>query len=180
MAPMPDTDTIDDRPAGAVADAPAPAPTGGLPTWLRRVLTTVLLVAVVALAAWGAQSASTDGEAALDPAIIGLSPIDGAQALRQTAVGADLAQGYDGRIIINGIEVPEEQMDGARDPKTVDPKDLAENGIRPNNRNRVYFKPGPGKVIEEFDQGTVTITVRYFRERQESTSRTVTWTIRVD
>ena len=66
-------------------------------------------------------------------------------------------------------------------PSKVDPADLAKNGVRPNNRNSVFFKPGPGKVIEEFDHGTVTIALDYFlEEQQETTSNRVTWTIRVD
>ena len=81
---------------------------------------------------------------------------------------------------IDGVAVPEEQMEGARDPADVDPEDLAENGLRPNNRNRVYFQPGPGKVIEEFDSGLVTIELSYFKERQPDTARTVRWQIRVD
>ena len=81
---------------------------------------------------------------------------------------------------MNGISIPEEQMEGARDPASVDPDDLAENGLRPNNRNRVFFTPGPGKVIEEFDNGIVTITVRYFPEGlEDSSARSVTWQIRV-
>ncbi len=55
------------------------------------------------------------GQDDLDPAvIISLFPTSDAQALRQTEVGADLAQGYDGRLTINGVEIPEEQMDGPR------------------------------------------------------------------
>jgi hypothetical protein len=68
---------------------------------------------------------------------------------------------------------------GARDPSTVAPDDLAANGLRANNRNRVYFKPGPGKVIETFDQGTVDIVLRYFKEGAGTEGGTVRWSIRV-
>lgn len=169
-----------DPSAAAPADAPG-APTGdGWPTWLRRTLTVGLLLAGVALAAWGARSSSVGENPDYGRGIVGLNPPADAQAPRQTSVGADLQAGYDGRLTIDGIAVPEDQLEGARDPATVDPKDLAANGLRPNNRNRVYFKPGPGKVIEEFRQGTVTVTLRYFKERQEATTtNTVTWTFRV-
>lgn len=169
-------------PDPALAEPIAPPPDGrrAWPTWLRRTLTAVVLVAAFALAVWGAKS-STSGEAQdFGPGIVALNPPSDAQAPRQTTVGADLQAGYDGRLVIDGIEIPESQMEGARDPATVDPKDLAENGLRPNNRNRVYFKPGPGKVIEGFDQGTVSVTLRYFKERQEATTtNTVSWTFRV-
>lgn len=160
---------------------PPPETGRSAPTWLRRTIIGVVLIAAFGLAAWGATSATSGGNGEiLDGTVVALSPPEGAQALRQTAVGADLALGYDGRLIVNGIEIPEAEMDGARDPATVDAKDLAENGLRPNNRNSVYFKPGPGKVIEKFEQGTVTITLRYFKDRRPETARTVTWTIRVD
>jgi len=187
MAAMSNTDT-DALAAGDTAhDAPPalgspPVDAGGWPTWLRRTIIAVVLVAGVGLVIWGNGLASNgDGSGgSLDAAIVKLTPESGAQVPRQSPVGADLAPGYDGRLTINGIAIPEEQMVGARDPATVDPADLARNGVRPNNRNSVYFQPGPGKVIEEYPQGPVVIELRYFRERQANTSRTTSWQIRVD
>jgi hypothetical protein len=140
------------------------------------------LLALAAVAAvWGLARAETGtGDGLGDSPVQRLDPPDGAQAPRQTSVGAELAPGFDGRITLNGVEIPEEQMEGARDPGTTDPADLAENGIRPNNRNRVFFRPGPGKVIEEFSRGQIEIIVRYFPEGRPEDSRTVTWSIRVD
>ncbi|MEZ5178567.1 MAG: hypothetical protein R2746_09880 [Acidimicrobiales bacterium] len=61
------------------------------------------------------------------------------------------------------------------------PEELARYGIRPNNRNRVFFKPGPGKVITSLPNGEVTVSVRYFKDRQaEARGRTVTWSFQVD
>jgi hypothetical protein len=156
-----------------------------IPTWARRTIITVLIGGTFLLAVWGTRASDPGAGGNLREAVVSLSPGEGAQAPRQTAVGADLEPGFDGRLtIVSGgqtYSIPEEQMEGARDPATVDPQDLAENGIRPNNRNSVFFRPGPGKVIEEFVQGDVTITVRYFEEGLESAgSESVTWTIRVD
>jgi hypothetical protein len=182
MAAMTGTDTVHDAPAQPAGPASAPPDIGGMPTWLRRTLIAVVLLSALAIAVWGVRSAGTSDENQLvKGAIVGLSPPNDGQALRQTAVGADLAPGYDGRLTVNGIPIPEAQMEGARDPETVSAADLAKNGLRPNNRNSVFFKPGPGKVIEEFDHGTVTIALDYFlEEQQETTSNRVTWTIRVD
>lgn len=165
-----------------LAEPAAPAPRQGWPTWLRRTTIAVAMAVGIGAAVWGAQSSSVGDEGnPLDPAIVALFPNDGAQALRQTSVGAELAPGYDGRLTINGIVIPEEQMDGAIDPTSVSRAELQKYGIRPNSKNRVFFTPGPGKVIEEYDTGTVAITVRYFQERlEESTARTVSWSIRVD
>jgi hypothetical protein len=188
MRPMADTEIVEQTAGTADGDgtppgspSPAPAAQSGLPTWARRSIIAVVLLSALAVAVWGAQSADSSGnEVVNDGAVISLFPVEGGQALRQTRVGAELTPGYDGRLTVNGIAIPEEQMEGARDPATVDPSDLEQNGLRPNNRNSVYFKPGPGKVIEEFDQGPVTISLRYFEDLQEDTARTVTWTIRVD
>lgn len=179
MGPMSETETPQ-------VDPPAPAPPtldGAWPTWLRRSVIAVVLLAALAVAAWGAtkaDDASPGDGPGLGTAVVDLFPDDGAQALRQTRIGADLATGYDGRLTIDGVAVPEEQLEGARDPATVDPEDLAENGLRPNNKNRVYFQPGPGKVIEELETGLVSIQLSYFKEGQPDTARTVSWTIRVD
>jgi hypothetical protein len=156
-----------------------------IPTWARRTIIAVLVGGTFLLAVWGTRAADPGAGGDLGEAVVALSPGEGAQAPRQTAVGADLQPGFDGRLtIVSGgqtYSIPEEQMEGARDPATVDPQDLAENGIRPNNRNSVFFRPGPGKVIEEFVQGDVVVTVRYFEEGLESEgSESVTWTIRVD
>ena len=178
------TDAPVDPPADPAAE-PAPAPPvdiGGWPTWARRTLTVVALAFGIGVAVWGLGfTVSGGGDETLDQSIVSLFPRDGAQALRQTAVGAELVAGYDGRLTINGIEIPEDQMDGAIDPSSVTPQQLEQYGIRPNNKNRVFFTPGPGKVIEEYDTGLLTIVLRYFEdEREEATSRTVTWSIRVD
>ncbi|HRW38660.1 MAG TPA: hypothetical protein P5254_13235 [Aquihabitans sp.] len=177
-----------DAPAPPLDPPPADAPpassaaAGGWPTWARRALIAVVLGSTLALAAWGAGfTVSGGGDDHLDEAIIALFPRDGAQALRQTAIGADLQPGYDGRLQINGIDIPEDQMDGAIDPNSVTQAQLDRYGIRPNNKNHVFFTPGPGKVIEEYDTGVLTIVLRYFRdEREDATSRTVTWNVRVD
>jgi hypothetical protein len=176
MNPMVDTEISDETEQPALPP-PAPEPIGGLPNWARRTVIGLVLLAAFASAAWLIGSTEPNENADLDKTvIISLTPNDGAQALRQTQVGADLAVGYDGRLVINGIEIPEEQMVGARDPAQVAPDDLAQNGLRANNRNQVYFKPGPGKVIETFESGTVDITLRYFKEGQPGEGAgTVRW-----
>ena len=179
MNPMVDTEIAPEHEQPALA-APAPEPIGGWPDWARRSFIAVVLLSALAFAVWMVASSNSGQNADVDKAVIvSLTPNDGAQALRQTQVGADLAVGYDGRLTINGIEIPEDQMVGARDPAIVAPDDLAANGLRANNRNQVYFKPGPDKVIEKFDQGTVDIVLRYFKESDSTEGGTVRWSINV-
>jgi hypothetical protein len=170
-----------DGPAQVTPPTPA-VDIGGWPTWQRRTAIGLALAVAVAVLVWGAARSGPSAEnEGLDPVIVQVFPVPDAQALRQTEVGVDLRDGYDGRLTINGVEIPEAQMEGAVDPREVKPEDLRKYGVRPNNRNRVYFKPGPGKVIESFTSGKVTITVRYFRDRHETQGGgSFTWTIRVD
>lgn len=165
----------------APAPAAPPAPSTRA-TWVRRGVIAALLVAAVAVLVVGGRDADTDGISTdRDPAIVSQFPMPGATALRQTEIGAELRAGYDGRLVINGVEIPEDQMEGAIDPNSVTPEELRRYGIRPNNRNAVYFKPGPGKAITELPNGEVTVSVRYFKDRQDQArGRTVSWTFQVD
>jgi hypothetical protein len=177
---------VSDPPTGNAANGSGPMSgsrdhSSGWPTWLRRTVIGVTLVVAAGLLVFSYRSADhgTNTKDA-DPAIVRQFPPPGGTAPRQTTVGADLKPGYDGRLTVNGVAIPEGDMVGARDPQTVSADDLAANGLRPNNHNSVYFTPGPGKAIEKFDPGTVRISVQYFKDRQNHQGgRVISWTINV-
>ena len=154
-------------------------------TWLWRLAALVVVALAGALlyvaATNGAETKQTDTG---DLVVTKLTPGDGAKALRQTQVGADLLEGFDGRLTINGTPIPEAQMDGVVDPSSPEARSADPNQpvrLRPNNRNRVFFVPGQAKVIEKLPQGKNTITVTYFRDGAPSLQRgSLTWTINVD
>ena len=119
-----------------------------------------------------------------DEAIVAYDPQPGGQVARQAPVGVELQQGYDGRLTINGVAIPEEQMVGAIAPGSEAEANLSpeqrELGPRPNNKNLVKFQPGPGKAVTEYDTGTVEISVRFWRVSEgPDDSRTVSYAIRV-
>lgn len=171
-------------------DAPTPEPstapearrsTGRV--WMRRLLLIVAVLGAFAVLAYGCSRGDTSASKSLDPVVVDQFPGPGARALRQTRVGAELQQGYDGRLIINGIAIPEAQMDGAVDLETTSKGDIKQFGVRPNNRNSVFFQPGPGKVITAFETGEVTVVLRYFPDQKrtdDGTGRIVSWTINVN
>jgi hypothetical protein len=147
---------------------------------IRIVATTVALVLAAGIFAYSCSKGETSPESTAHPAIVAQFPAPGGRALRQTDVGAELALGYDGRLTVNGIDIPEEDMEGAVDPDSLTEAELRQYGVRPTSRNRVFFRPGPGKVIEEFEPGEVTIVLRYFKDsRADTTTRVVTWTVHV-
>ena len=136
---------------------------------VRRLVIVVLLTLVTA--ALVVTCAGTDspggGIGCSHPAVAGFDPCPGARILRQATVGVELKAGYDGRIVVNGIAVPEREMVGAILPGTDAYAQLSaeerSRGPRPNNKNVVKFESGEGKVIEKFS-GQVEVTVRYWQE----------------
>lgn len=119
------------------------------------------------------ESASRPG-AATDPAVVRQVPGPGMRVLRQSSIGVELLPGYDGQLSINGIEIPEDQLDGAIGPDNpaYDPK----LGIRPNNRNKVFFTPGPDKAIDRYPTGEVHITARFWSIADGPTAaRSISW-----
>lgn len=164
---------------GSGPAAARPAPPAANP-WPRRVATTAVLLLAAAILAYGCSVGESAKEGSESSVIVAQYPAPGGRALRQTEVGAELEVGYDGRLTVNGVAIPEEDMEGAVDPSTVSEENLQRYGIRPQNRNRVIFRPGPGKVIEELEPGEVTITLRWFPDRREDQGGgVVTWTITV-
>ena len=149
-----------------------------MPTWLRRTIMIGLLVFAVWFLWWATQRGE-HGEAgpADDPAVVTRVPGPGDKVLRQSEVGAELKAGYDGRVLVNGVAVPEEQMVGAIDPSS---REAQKYGIRPNNRNEVFFKPEKGKVIDTLHTGVNSITIRFWPEKDgQQAARSVTWQISV-
>lgn len=179
---MQDMSETAQRPPSGNGSGPTTAPPalpGGNP-WPRRVATTAVLVLAAAILAYGCSVGESAREGDESSVIVAQYPAPGGRALRQTEVGAELEVGYDGRLTVNGVAIPEEDMEGAIDPSTVSEENLQRYGIRPQNRNRVIFRPGPGKAIEEFESGEITITLRWFPDRREDQAGGVTtWTVTV-
>lgn len=107
---------------------------------------------------------------------------DAAQVPQQTRVFIDFQIGYEAVMIIDGIELPVVSLDDVG--KT--PPGLGEGGgdqieippgaiWEPGNAT-LTFEPGPSQVIEAFDTGLHTVTVRYWKtEDGPDRFRTFTW-----
>jgi hypothetical protein len=160
---------------------PLPQP---LFSW-RRVVIVLLLLAAVGCLVIAARSAGDTGSGGdLDAAIISYTPDPGGRVLRQSQVGVELEPGYDGRLSINGVSIPEEQMVGAIVPGSEAWERLSPEqqrlGPRPNNKNLVMFQPGEGKAITEYDTGAVDVSVRFWKlDEGPDSARTVSYTIYV-
>lgn len=140
---------------------------------VRRLgLLAVLVVAVGVLAVTFSrgEDAGPQGVGCNDMAVVACTPRPGSHVLRQAEVGVELRPGYDGRITIGNVAIPEEQMQQALDPSSPEfqrlPAEQRTLGPRPNNRNVVKFQPGPGKAVERFTTGEVRITIEFWRESE--------------
>lgn len=152
---------------------------------LRRLVIVLLLALAVGALVVAAQSAGDTGDGGdLDAAILTYTPDPGGRVLRQSQVGVELEPGYDGRLTINGVSIPEEQMVGAIVPGSEAWERLTPEqqrlGPRPNNKSLVMFQPGEGKAITEYDTGAVDVSVRFWKlDEGPDSARTVSYTIYV-
>jgi hypothetical protein len=148
---------------------------------LRRLaIVAVLALAVLCLYVAGRSGGDSDaaGVSGADAPIESYQPGPGGRVLRQSEVGVVLKDGYDGRITIDGVAIPEEQMVGAIDPSN--PEYDPETGPRPNNKAVVKFQPGPGRAVTEYATGSVEITIRYWRIADgPDSAQTTSYVVRV-
>jgi hypothetical protein len=95
-------------------------------------------------------------------AIEQLFPADGAEVLQQVQAGVDLGNRYTGTLVVNGIEVPDEQL------------------TRQRELNQVFFSPGDDQVLEEWAPGENCIRAIYWPIAEgRSESRDIRWCFRV-
>lgn len=127
----------------------------GPPQYSTRYKLTVAAIVALAGVLFGLAAFSADtGEPGDDVAVPGdgegpiveqTTPPDGAEALRQTEITIDLAAGYDGRLVINGVPVPEEEL------------------RKEANLYQVTFVPGEGKAIEELSSGRTCVIAIFWK-----------------
>ncbi len=134
-------------------------------TSIRKVALGLALVGALAafVYAFTLGRGATD-EVATTGAVEVLVPNQGAQVLRQSEIGVDLAPEWTGVLQINGIEIPEDQL------------------RRVPAQNQFFFTPGPGKEIEELPAGIVQAVALIWRPVAGETrddADTVRWTFQV-
>ncbi|MEX0663535.1 MAG: hypothetical protein WD598_02045 [Acidimicrobiia bacterium] len=127
----------------------------------RVVIVVGLLAAAVSLGAIAINSADTTrvGEEPRD-AIDSVNPAPG--EILQDAITADLRNTFTGVLVIDGIEVPEDQVD------------------RVEPLGQVSFRPGPGKDVARFSPGVHTVVVLFWEQGKErpASPEAYSWTFR--
>lgn len=91
-------------------------------------------------------------------AIERLIPTADAKVLQQDLIGIDLAPGYEGRLALDGVPLPDDEV-------TV---------VAP--LNQITYRPGPGRTFEALPQGTNCLTATYWMSSKgEQQSSRFTW-----
>jgi hypothetical protein len=168
------------------SDEPTPAPPAGEPeSWWQRLDKKLLLASLfiaigLVLIGFAVSRAVTGNEAAHLPAAIEeITPaFDAIQVPQQSTVIADLAAGYEGRLVIDGVALPTIRADevGSQDVQPGEQVKIPP-GVRyePGNAT-LSFTPGDNQAIKNFDAGSHTVVVIYWKTIEgERTARSYTW-----
>jgi hypothetical protein len=142
----------------------------GSPTYSRRFkLVAAAVLAVAATMLFFAVRAFDDGGD--DPVLRGddaaivenLLPRRNAQVPQQSNVGIDLVNGWEGTLVIQGVEIPKDEL-----------QITPEIGL-------IEYTPGEGKTIEELEAGQncVSAIIWRIRDGRGVADRTIPWCFEV-
>ncbi|MAT06950.1 MAG: hypothetical protein CL424_18105 [Acidimicrobiaceae bacterium] len=162
---------------------------GAAPRRRFRIDKTLLIVSLVigvglALVTRGLMIGVTgDDRAGLPPLIEEVNPVPQAeQALSQTSVFVDLASGYTGVLVIDGVELPTVDVSAVADDEVEPGQQVslpAATVYEPGNAT-LSFTPTEAAAITEFDEGEHQVTVLYWAlDETPQQARRFTWTFNV-
>jgi F0F1-type ATP synthase membrane subunit c/vacuolar-type H+-ATPase subunit K len=149
-----------------------PTPDGARRPWYRRldkklILASAAIAVGLVMIGYALTSAVTGNEAAHMPAAVEeVTPVfDAMQVPQQATVIADLAAGYEGRLIVDGVELPTIRQDqiGNIDIKPGEQIAVPPGAIYEPGNATLTFTPGDGQAIDNFDEGRHTVTVIYWK-----------------
>ena len=129
----------------------------------RLVITLLLAVAAVLLGLGFSMSGDeTDTVGVTDVAVEALIPPPGDLELRQSEIGVDLVPGYTGVLVVDGREIPEDQL------------------RRIDALNQVFYTPGPETETGPLTPGRHRVTAIFWpANRTREAARRVSWEFNV-
>ena len=130
-------------------------------TKTRRRVIYVFALAVAAAAAVMAFLLTPEPEAPSRPdEIVAVSPAENASEVRQVTVFAEVAGNHDTALVINGTEIPDDQLDRIQ-----------------TGAMRVTFVPGEDKEFERFPAGRNCARIEWWPRGQDrvNTSKAYAW-----
>ena len=102
------------------------------------------------LAIWGYNSTDTSvgGSENRPSAVVTVTPVEESVVRPQDVVGVDLRDEYQGMLTIDGVPIPDDQVEG----------DAA--------LGQIYFRPGEGQEFRELPEGRIDAIVDYWSQEQ--------------
>ncbi len=132
-------------------------------------------------------NAATTGRDALNlpDEIENMSPANNEKVLRQSEIRVDFIDGYEGALIVDGIEIPTTRLDelqtGPRQPKPGEQIDLPPTAVYDPGNFTLSFLPQDGAPIAELKQGTHTARVFFWKTTESrDKAKAYSWQFSVD
>ena len=116
--------------------------------WLKRIVMTLIAALAVGGLVYAFSGPTEKDATAMPPAVEAVSPAGGELDLRQATIAADLAPGYTGYLLIDGVEVPRDDL------QIVDAL------------NSITLRPQPDSDYAQLEPGPHCATVVYHRVGQ--------------
>ncbi len=126
-----------------------------------RVTYTLLAIALAAIIGGSIFLIPAGDSEQLPDAVERYAPGEGDLVFNPIKVMIDLRPNYGARFIIDGVPIPDDQV----------------NSIFETGRHE--FEPGPGKVIERWTPGEHTVVVSWIGGTRSTDAGTLVWTFRV-
>lgn len=169
---------------------PAPGPAAQQPgSWWRRldkkllVASLVIALGLVLIGFALTRSVTGDEASNLPASVEEVTPaFDAVQVPQQTTVVADLASGYFGYLIVDGVQLPTVRLDevGSQDVEPGEQVSFPPGArFEPGNAT-LTFAPGSEQAVDVFRAGVHTVRVVFWREVDgPDEARSYSWTFTV-
>jgi len=180
-------DQVDDHALSHVDDGPdasaaAPVARRGI-DWKLALASLPIALGLFLIGFGLVRSVTGDDVTKLPRAIEEITPTpDAVQVLAQTNVVVDLAEGYEGRLIIDGLQFETLLMqDLISNPEPGTQVDIPAGVVFERGNDTLTFTPGPDIDIERFSEGIHTVKVIYWRTElgEAADARSYPWTFNV-
>lgn len=155
------------------------------PSSLPLLLCSLAIAVAVVMVGIGVMSAETGREALdLPEPIERTDPIKGSVRIpAQSAIFVDLAEGYTGVLIVDGVEIETRAIDNLGDASSSEPGQQVTSAtvtiFEPGN-DTLTFTPSTGAVVETLDEGLHRVSVVYWKvDEGRGKAASYTWTFNV-
>ena len=132
-------------------------------------------------------NAATTGRDALNlpDAIENMSPANNEKVLRQSEIRIDFIDGYEGVLVVDGVEIPTTRLDelqtDGKQPKPGEQVDLPPTAIYDPGNFTLSFLPQDGAPVEKLAQGKHTARVFFWKNTDtRNEAQAYTWEFSVD